>query len=38
MAPENFELLRGQHSLTTYTFGTDVAQRTFFSHCGMRAF
>ena len=30
--PENFELLRGKHSLTIYTFGTGVAQHTFCSH------
>jgi hypothetical protein len=36
--PENFELLRGKNSLTTYTFGTGVAQHTFCSHCGMHAF
>ena len=35
---ENFELLRGKNSLTTYTFGTGVAQHTFCSHCGMHAF
>ena len=38
VAPENFELLRGKNSLTTYTFGTGVAQHTFCSHCGMHAF
>jgi hypothetical protein len=31
-------LLRGKNSLTTYTFGTGVAQHTFCSHCGMHAF
>ena len=36
--PENFQLLRGKNSLTTYTFGTGVAQHTFCSHCGMHAF
>src|SRR4029077_19395246 len=35
VAPENFELLRGKNSLSTYTFGTGVAQHTFCSHCGM---
>ena len=38
VAPENFELLRGKNSLTSYTFGTGVAQHTFCSHCGMHAF
>ena len=38
VVPENFELLRGKNSLTTYTFGTGVAQHTFCSHCGMHAF
>jgi hypothetical protein len=38
VAPENFELLRGKNSLTTYTFGTGVAQHIFCSHCGMHAF
>jgi hypothetical protein len=37
-APEDFELLRGKSALTVYTFGTDVAQHTFCSHCGMHAF
>jgi hypothetical protein len=32
VAPENFELLRGKNSLSTYTFGTGVAQHTFCSH------
>ena len=38
VAPENFELLRGKNSLSTYTFGTGVAQHTFCSQCGMHAF
>ena len=38
VAPENFELLRGKNSLSTYTFGTGVTQHTFCSHCGMHAF
>ena len=38
VASENFELLRGKNALTTYTFGTGVAQHTFCSHCGMHAF
>jgi len=36
--PEDFELLRGKHALTVYTFGTGVAQHAFCSHCGMHAF
>ena len=36
--PEVFELLRGKHALTVYTFGTAVAQHAFCSHCGMHAF
>jgi hypothetical protein len=36
--PEDFELLRGKDALTTYTFGTGVAQHTFCAHCGMHAF
>jgi hypothetical protein len=31
-------LLKGKSALTVYTFGTGVAQHTFCSHCGMRAF
>ena len=31
-------MLRGKNALTTYTFGTGVAQHTFCSHCGMHAF
>jgi hypothetical protein len=38
VAPENFELLRGKNSLTSYTFGTGMAQHTVCSHCGMHAF
>ena len=38
IAPENFELLRGKKALTTYTFGTRVAQHPFCSHRGMHAF
>jgi hypothetical protein len=36
--PEVFELLRGKHALTVYTFGTAVAQHAFCSHCGTHAF
>jgi hypothetical protein len=38
VAPENFELLRGKNSLSTYTFGTGVAQHTFCLHCGCTRF
>ena len=38
LMPADFELLRGKHALTVYTFGTGVAQHTFCSHCGMHAF
>ena len=38
IAAEDFELLRGKHALTAYTFGTGVAQHTFCSNCGMHAF
>ncbi len=37
-APEDFELLRGKDSLTSYTFGTGVAQHTFCTNCGVHAF
>lgn len=37
-APGDFELLKGKHALTVYTFGTGVAQHTFCSQCGMHAF
>jgi hypothetical protein len=36
--PADFELLRGKHALTVYTFETGVAQHTFCTHCGMHAF
>jgi len=36
--PATFQLLRGKNALTSYTFGTGVAQHTFCSHCGMHAF
>ena len=38
VALEDFELLRGKHVLTVYTFGTGVAQHTFCTHCGTHAF
>ena len=37
-AAETFQLLRGKTALTSYTFGTGVAQHTFCSQCGMHAF
>ncbi len=37
-AVSQFQLLRGKTALTSYTFGTGVAQHTFCSHCGMHAF
>lgn len=33
-----FELLAGKEALTTYTFNTGVAQHTFCSRCGVKAF
>lgn len=33
-----FQLVRGKTALTSYTFGTGVAQHTFCAHCGMHAF
>ena len=38
VAPEQFELLRGKDSLTTYRFNTGVAQHTFCSTCGIHPF
>ncbi len=38
VAPDQFELIQGQDALSTYTFGTGVAQHTFCSHCGIHAF
>jgi hypothetical protein len=35
---EQFELLSGADSLTTYRFNTGVAQHFFCSHCGMHPF
>ncbi|MCW5744949.1 MAG: GFA family protein [Alphaproteobacteria bacterium] len=37
-SPEVFQLLRGKHALTVYTFGTGVAQHAFCTQCGMHAF
>jgi hypothetical protein len=36
--PEQFELLAGEESLTTYTFNTGVAKHLFCSICGMHPF
>ena len=36
--PSAFLLLKGKTALTSYTFGTGVAQHTFCRHCGMHAF
>lgn len=38
VAPEQFELIRGQAALTTYRFNTGVAQHTFCSTCGIHPF
>jgi len=34
----NFKLLSGKESITTYTFGTNVAQHTFCKVCGIKPF
>ena len=36
--PENFTLLKGQNTLSCYTFNTKVAQHTFCSICGIHPF
>lgn len=36
--PENFQLLQGANSLTSYSFNTKIAQHTFCSVCGIHAF
>ncbi len=36
--PENFTLIKGEHTLTTYTFNTHTAQHTFCSVCGIHSF
>jgi hypothetical protein len=38
VAPQQFELLRGNDALTTYRFNTGVAQHTFCSTCGIHPF
>lgn len=35
---ENFTLLQGKDSLSTYTFNTKIAQHTFCSNCGVHSF
>ena len=34
----NFRLLSGENDITTYTFGTGVAQHYFCKHCGVKSF
>jgi len=36
--PEQFELVRGEEALTTYTFHTGVAKHTFCRVCGVQPF
>ena len=36
--PAEFELLRGKHALTVYTFETGNAQHPFCQHCGIAPF
>jgi hypothetical protein len=38
VSPEAFELLSGKDALTTYRFGTGVAQHTFCAACGIHPF
>jgi hypothetical protein len=38
VAHKNFRLIIGEKSLTTYTFNSGVAQHTFCSNCGVKAF
>ena len=35
---EQFKLLNGEESLTTYTFNTGAAKHTFCTHCGIKSF
>src|SRR5207248_11634707 len=37
VAPENFELLRGEREMTTHRFNTGTAQHTFCRTCGIHA-
>ena len=38
VGPSDFELLRGEDALATYTFGTHTAKHTFCTVCGMHPF
>ena len=38
VAKDRFTLIRGQDSLTTYTFNTGIAKHFFCSHCGVKSF
>jgi hypothetical protein len=35
---ERFELVTGREALTSYRFGTGVAEHLFCSHCGVKSF
>ena len=38
VTPENFTLIRGKESLTSYRFNTKIAEHTFCSICGVHSF
>lgn len=38
VAPEQFELLRGEEDLAAYQFNTGTAKHTFCGHCGIHSF
>lgn len=38
VARDNFRLLQGEDSITTYTFNTGVAKHHFCRHCGVKSF
>ncbi len=38
VSPKNFTLIKGEHTLTTYTFNTHTAQHIFCSICGIHSF
>ena len=38
VAQEDFRLLQGEESLSTYTFNTGVARHRFCRHCGVKSF